>query len=445
MISRSASALVPALVAALAGPALADPCAGGEQGLHAALSESLANDAAMLSARGVRTPELQVSPTDLVTLLAQGFALTPQREILLIYSQTDAGLCALVFDGQTVTAQAQRPGQTVADLTAARLDLSAALQVEARQLERAGTLRGAAALDDAPPAPDPLTAAASLADRLMLPDLAPALRGADEILILPTNDIGTVPFALLPLDGAQVIDAAPVTIAPSPAALVVSPDHLLPGLASLPTTGPIGFTPVWTGAVVIGDPQATDDPEWSFPPLPGARAEARAIATRFAATPLIGDQATPDAVLAALNQPVDLVYFAAHGVSSGDAPLTHSFLALAGGRLTAAEVQALRLPNRPLVVLSACQTGLGRSHAGGTIGLSRAFVLAGASAVVSTLWNVNDAATEDLMRDFAANLSTLRPADALRAAMLAARDRHPDDPALWAGVMLLGGPSVLVP
>jgi hypothetical protein len=46
-----------------------------------------------------------------VTLLAQGFALTPQREILLIYSQTDAGLCALVFDGQTVTAQANAPAR----------------------------------------------------------------------------------------------------------------------------------------------------------------------------------------------------------------------------------------------------------------------------------------------------------------------------------------------
>ena len=71
-------------------------------------------------------------------------------------------------------------------------------------------------------------------------------------------------------------------------------------------------------------------------------------------------------------------------------------------------------------------------------------MLAGASAVVSTLWNVNDRATEELMGDFADGLARLRPADALRAAMLAARDRHPDDPALWAGVMLFGGLSVLI-
>jgi CHAT domain-containing protein len=282
-----------------------------------------------------------------------------------------------------------------------------------------------------------------LANLLMLPDLAPALVGADEILILPANDIGTVPFAFLPLGAGMVIDLAPVTIAPSAAALVRHPDSLSPALAGQLTTGPIAFSPVWTSALVVGDPEAAEDPDWTFPPLPGARAEAQAVATRFAAAPMIGGDATREAVLAALNQPLDLVYFAAHGVSSDDAPLTLSFLALTGGRLTAGQVQGLRLPNRPLVVLSACQTGLGRSHAGGTIGLSRAFVLAGASAVVSTLWNVNDAATKALMGDFAANLFIQRPADALRTAMLAARDRHPDDPALWAGVTLFGGLSTL--
>jgi CHAT domain-containing protein len=444
MIHRRGLALVLALLPA---PALA--CPEGPAALHAAIAQNLIDDAALLDARGVKAAALDATPDQVATLIAEAFALTPAAEHLLIYTQTDTGLCALVFDGMTVTATASRPGQIAATLTKARLALSAALQVEARQIERAGQMRGAAALDGAEPTDeDPATAAAQLADLLMLPDLAPALIGADEILVLPGNDIGTVPFALLPLAGGpgagMVIDAAPVTIAPSAAALVRAPDRLASGLAGQLTTGPIGFTRIWSGAVVVGDPEATNDPDWTFPSLPGARREAKAIATRFAAVPMIGGDATPDAVLAALTQPVDLVYFAAHGVSSDDAPLSHSFLALTGGRLTAGEVQALRLPARPLVVLSACQTGLGRSHAGGTIGLSRAFVLAGASAVVSTLWNVNDSATEALMQDFAANLSGMRPADALRTAMLAARDRHPDDPALWSGVMLFGGLSVLV-
>lgn len=447
MIRAQGPVLVLAALAFLSGPARASDCPEGTTALHAAVAQNLTDNAALLDARGVGAKALDATPDQVATLIAEAFALTPATEHLLAYTQTDSGLCALVFDGVTVTATASRPGQSAALLTEARLALSAALDVEARQIQRAGHMRGAAPLTDAAPTKDAGVAAARLAALLMLPDLASALLGADEILILPGRDIGTVPFALLPLPGSpgmgMVIDASPVTIAPSAAALVRAPDRLASGLARDLTTGPIGFARIWSGAVVVGDPQATDDPDWTFPPLPGARAEAQAIAARFAAAPMIGPDATPDAVLAALAQPVDLVYFAAHGVSSDDAPLTQSFLALTGGRLTAGEVQALRLPNRPLVVLSACQTGLGRSHAGGTIGLSRAFVLAGASAVVSTLWNVNDQATNELMQDFAANLSAMRPADALRAAMLAARDRHPDDPALWSGVMLFGGLSIL--
>jgi hypothetical protein len=427
----------------------ADPCPTGNVALLAAIAQNIGDDASLRRARGVDATGLGATPEEVAAMLADAFALTPHRDHLVIYTQTDTGLCALVFDGRSVTGTASRPGQTADTLTAARLALSAALNVEARQVQRAGRTRGAAPLEevelanDAPVGEDPAVAASRLADLLLLPDLAPALIGADEILILPANDIGTVPFAFLPLGDGMVIDLAPVTIAPSAAALVRQPDSLSPALAGQLTTGPIAFTPVWNGALVVGDPEATEDPDWTFPPLPGARAEAQAIATRFAAAPLIGGDATPEAVLTALRQPQDLVYFAAHGVSSDDAPLTLSFLALTGGRLTAGQVQGLRLPNRPLVVLSACQTGLGRSHAGGTIGLSRAFVLAGASAVVSTLWNVNDAATKALMGDFAANLFSQRPADALRTAMLAARDRHPDDPALWAGVTLFGGLSTL--
>ena len=444
MTARRPGLIALGLALLSAGAALADPCPGGETALHAAIARSLTDDAALLKARGVGGLELEASPAEVVALMAETFALTPSREHLLIYSQTDTGLCALVFDGQAVIAASGRPGQTTQTLTTARLALSDALRVTARQVERAGQLRGAAALTEtANDPPDAGTAAALLADRLMLPDLAPALTGADEILILPTQDIGTVPFALLPLADGMVIDHAPVTVLPSVAALVRQPDMLTRGLSALPTTAPVAFTPVWTGAVVVGDPEAADDPDWAFPPLPGARSEARLIADRFGTSPLIGPDATPDAVLTALSQPVDLVYFAAHGISSDADPLTHSFLALSGGRLTAGQVQTLSLPNHPLVVLSACQSGLGQSHAGGTIGLSRAFVLAGASAVVSTLWNVNDRATLDLMRDFSAALTDQRPTDALRQAMLAARDRSPDDPALWAGVMLFGGISLL--
>ncbi len=76
----------------------------------------------------------------------------------------------------------------------------------------------------------------------------------------------------------------------------------------------------------------------------------------------------------------------------------------------------------PLVVLSACQTGLGQTHDAGTIGLARAFQIAGTNEVVMSLWNVDDAATASLMNDFMKHLDCGRhvPA-ALRQAMLKPR------------------------
>lgn len=75
------------------------------------------------------------------------------------------------------------------------------------------------------------------------------------------------------------------------------------------------------------------------------------------------------------------------------------------GLLTAEEVQWLDLSAAELVVLSACETGLGRQRAGeGMMSLRRAFHLAGARTVVSSLWKVNDSSTQELMQGFYQNL-----------------------------------------
>jgi CHAT domain-containing protein len=142
------------------------------------------------------------------------------------------------------------------------------------------------------------------------------------------------------------------------------------------------------------------------------------------------------------------------------------------GILTAEEVQALDLRGTELVVLSACETGLGVAEYGqGVLGLQRAFQAAGARAVVASLWKVEDAATRVLVEQFYTNLwdKKFPKLEALRQAQLtvlndpglvdqarrgvgetpeklpeggrivpSARSDTRSDPALWAA-FILGG------
>ena len=111
------------------------------------------------------------------------------------------------------------------------------------------------------------------------------------------------------------------------------------------------------------------------------------------------------------------------------------------GLLQAYEVfEHVRL-NADLVVLSACQTGLGREMRGeGLIGLTRAFLYAGANSVVVSLWEVSDASTAALMKEFYQELRKGTSKDvALQKAQMAVRG-HPkwQHPFYWAPFILVG-------
>jgi CHAT domain-containing protein/tetratricopeptide (TPR) repeat protein len=136
-------------------------------------------------------------------------------------------------------------------------------------------------------------------------------------------------------------------------------------------------------------------------------------------------------------------------------PLLRSGLALAGantwlekgelmeeaedGLLTAEDVSGLDLIDTELVVLSACDTGLGEVRVGeGVFGLRRAFVLAGAKTLVMSLWKVPDEQTRELMEDFYCRiLKGESRADALRAAQLAMKAKHPE-PFYWGSFICQG-------
>ena len=103
------------------------------------------------------------------------------------------------------------------------------------------------------------------------------------------------------------------------------------------------------------------------------------------------------------------------------------------------DIYQLRAPVN-LVVLSACQTALGREVRGeGLIGLTRGFMYAGASTVVASLWKVDDGATADLMKRFYANMLAhgMTPAAALRAAQNSVRQQG-RPPYYWAAFTLQG-------
>jgi CHAT domain-containing protein len=107
--------------------------------------------------------------------------------------------------------------------------------------------------------------------------------------------------------------------------------------------------------------------------------------------------------------------------------------------LTAYEASQLNLNGTELVVLSACKTGLGQSrHGEGVFGLRRAFQVAGAQAIMMTMWKVPDKETHELMTLF--YKKWLAGADkhaALREAQRELRKTYPD-PASWGAFVLVG-------
>jgi CHAT domain-containing protein len=144
-----------------------------------------------------------------------------------------------------------------------------------------------------------------------------------------------------------------------------------------------------------------------------------------------------------------IVHFATHGVLNTQHPeLSGVVLSLVDeqgrpqdGFLRLHEVYGLSL-NADLVVLSGCETALGKEIKGeGLVGLTRGFMYAGAPRVIASLWNVNDRATAKLMGRFYEGMlgRGLRPAAALREAQVEMWKRQPGAvPHLWAAFVLQG-------
>ncbi|MEL7061995.1 MAG: CHAT domain-containing protein, partial [Acidobacteriota bacterium] len=308
--------------------------------------------------------------------------------------------------------------------------------------------KGVAAADDvqmdraaeAPVATDP---AAELAAALLQPARA-QLADRERWIVAADGPLAALPFAALPLPwrgGKSTSD--PVVLR-----------HEVVQLPSLSVIRALRRRAADAGhgggeIVVVADPPATSA-------LPASRLEAQAVAEAVRAAGsvvptrlVVGTDASRQRVLDGLFESADVVHLAVHGVVDPDQP-ERTALRLAqrdavgrpiDGDLRLADIHRLRL-RADLVVLSGCRTALGREIRGeGHLGLSHAFLAAGAERVVASLWPVADAATAELMRRFYRELlgGGVAPSTALRRAQVSLRAetrwRHP---VYWAGFVVSG-------
>jgi len=279
--------------------------------------------------------------------------------------------------------------------------------------------------------------------RAVLDPILSALEGCQRLIISPDGLLNLIPFETLRSgEDRWVIDDFDV-------------NYVSSGRDLLRSTGK-PLTP--------GEPIVAADPDYDccstakrdktdtvfFEPLPNTRLEGREVAAKLGVSPLIGKQVVKSRLMAAKSPAV--LHIATHGFFDDDAreltaqlefqALRSSGLALAGancagrglappkgedaGILTAEAASLLDLEGTELVVLSACQTGVGAIHSGqGVYGLRRAFALAGARSLVMSLWEVPDETTRELMDYFyTALLQGAGRSEALRAARRALRDSY---------------------
>ncbi len=243
------------------------------------------------------------------------------------------------------------------------------------------------ALDASDPNIDPTDALAALQEQLIAPLKLDA--AVKQVLVSPEGSLCYLPFGAL-------FKERTVAMTPSGTTLVLLKEQVRdPG----------------KGILALGDPDYNGVSEGAqaiyyrgrrLAPLVASRKEAETIGSKT----LIGEKASEAGLRAALKtQPVwRAVHFACHGLVRPKKPMLSS-LALSSqgeddGFLTALEILRMQIP-ADLAVLSACETATGKIVKGeGIVGLTRAFMFAGAPRIICSLWKVDDEATQALMIKF---------------------------------------------
>ncbi|MDB9492181.1 tetratricopeptide repeat protein [Dolichospermum circinale CS-534/05] len=263
-------------------------------------------------------------------------------------------------------------------------------------------------------------------DKIVMQPIRKLLGNTRKILISPDGALNLIPFeALVDENNKYLIENYSFTY-------LTSGRDLLRLQTSFPSKQPPVimadpyFERMATVTTIQGQNRSINLSKKYFPPLPETAEEAKAIGSLLSIglgigiEPLIGSQASKGN-LQQLKSP-QILHIATHGFFESpkqedkntfeDNPLLLSGLVLAGlkkpqvgsnenGILTALETTSLNLLGTKLVVLFACDTGIGKDSTGeGVYGLRRALVIAGSESQVISLWKVDDNATKDLMVDY---------------------------------------------
>jgi CHAT domain-containing protein len=322
--------------------------------------------------------------------------------------------------------------------------------------------RAAAAHRPAGTAPAPFEPASRELYDTLLRGFAAGLKDVRRLTIIPDGTLCYLPFEALVTTPAgrparYLIEEVSVGYAPSAGVLATLDEAAAPVSRNRLELLAYG-DPVYARAAPSAQPVAAELVRRAyeaggarFPALPNTRVELEQIGALFApgARRLrLGAEASETAFKHEDLRRYRRIHFATHAVLDERFPKRSGIVlslvdtGAEDGVLTVGEVLKLRL-DADLVVLSACQTGLGRLQRGeGVVGLTRAFLHAGARRVVVSLWEASDTSTPDLMRGFyGAMRDGATPGQALREAklkMLASGVPAYRHPYYWAGFVSVG-------
>ena len=259
----------------------------------------------------------------------------------------------------------------------------------------------------------------SLYNRLVAP-VASAIK-TKAVTIVPHGILHYLPFTALTDNGQFMIDRYEMRVLPSASVMK---------FINKGSTAPNDLLAL--GNPDVGDP-ALD--------LPGAQQEVEAVIKGLRHTQLLTREHATETAIKTRGNAFRRLHFASHGIFDAENPLESGLLLAADdnndGLLTVGELYELEL-NADLITLSACETALGKiANGDDVVGFTRGFLYAGTDSIVSSLWKVDDAATNQLMQAFYQTLQTLDRRAALRAAQLSVKYQFPH-PYYWAAFQLTG-------